>query len=62
MKRTRYYCRILIKFGFYRQILGKAQISRLIKTRLFRAEMLHADGRTDGHEAKSRFLHFRESV
>ena len=36
------------------------QISNLMKTRPVGIELLHAEGRPDGHEANSRFSQFRK--
>jgi hypothetical protein len=49
--------------NFLDRISEKTQISSLIKLRLVEAELLHTDGRTDGHDkANSRFSKFCERV
>jgi len=58
----RCYCQILIKPGFARHTstLDKnAQMPNFMKIRPVGAELVHADGRPDGHnEAKSHFSQF----
>ena len=52
-----YYCQILMKLEFSRQIFKKnPQISNLMKIRPMEAELLYVDGQTDRHdEANSSF-------
>jgi hypothetical protein len=47
MSITRYFCWVLIKLEFSRQIFEKAQISRFMKIRAVEAELFHADRRKD---------------
>jgi hypothetical protein len=63
---THYFCQILIKFVYSRQIFKRnPHISNVIKIRQVRAELFHADGQTAGRtnkhdEANSRFSQFFE--
>ena len=50
MQSTLYFCRILIKLEFSRQVFEKSQITNFIKIRTVEAELLHVNrqnGRTD---------------
>ena len=44
---ARYFCRILMKFEFFRQILKKPKMSNFTKNRPVAAELFHADGQLD---------------
>jgi len=47
MKSVQYSCRILTEFEFSQQILEKYTNVKFMKICPVRAELLHADGRTD---------------
>jgi hypothetical protein len=52
---------MLMKLEFCQQLFEKkTQISSFIKIRPVGAELFHADGHTDGHEANSHFSQFCE--
>jgi hypothetical protein len=44
---TRYFCQILLKLEFSRQIFENTQISNFMTIRQVGAELFHADGRTE---------------
>ena len=56
---TRYFCRILMKFGFSGQIFEKkSQISSFTKIRPMGAELFHADRRADMTKLIAAFRNF----
>jgi hypothetical protein len=65
MYSTRYFCQILMKLEFSRQIFQKILNQNFMKIRPVGAGMFHADGRTDRQtdaheEVNSRFSQFCE--